>query len=227
MRVRRFLAPLALGVSAWELAGLILPASHETGHVARSAMTPPGVSGAPRRSGASVFAVARAARARGPRAVLRTAPAGCPLRSLSLAAGALHCKRATAKADAPMALVTPAGCARRRRESGATRELWVNGLWPESWCAMERSKQTASWPLASGRGRERCEMARYKSDPRWITVKFKGDRCARFGRLINPGERGFYYPEDRSLYCESEACGKAASREFGARACDEENNRCM
>ncbi len=36
--------------------------------------------------------------------------------------------------------------------------------------------------------------------------------------------RGFYYPEDRSLYCEGEECGKAASREFSARAFDEENN---
>jgi hypothetical protein len=70
-------------------------------------------------------------------------------------------------------------------------------------------------------------MARYKGDPRWIVVKFKGNRCARCRRLINPGERGFYYPEDRSLYCEGEQCGKAASREFGARAFDEENNRCM
>ena len=67
---------------------------------ARSAMTPPRVpatlTGAARRSVASSVAVARAARARGRRAVLRCAPDGCPLRSLPLVAVALHCKRATA-----------------------------------------------------------------------------------------------------------------------------------
>jgi hypothetical protein len=69
----------------------------------------------------STCAVAGAARALSRRAVLRCAPDGCPLRSLSLVAGALHCKRATAYADAPRAaLVTPAGCARRRRDRGAT-----------------------------------------------------------------------------------------------------------
>jgi hypothetical protein len=92
---------------------------------ARFAMTPPRVpatlTGAPRRSGASTFAVARATRARSRHAVLRCAPDGCPLRSLPLVAGALHCKRATAYADAPRALVTLAGCARRRRDRGATR----------------------------------------------------------------------------------------------------------
>ncbi len=72
---------------------------------ARFAMTPPRVpatlAGASRRSGASTFAVARAARARSRRTVLRCAPDGCPFRSPSLVAVALHCKRATAYADAP------------------------------------------------------------------------------------------------------------------------------
>ncbi len=84
-------------------------------HVARArcAMTPPRdpatLTGAARRSGASFSAVARAARARSRRAVL-AAPSGsdgCPFHSLPLVAGALHCKRATAEADAPRAaLVT-------------------------------------------------------------------------------------------------------------------------
>jgi hypothetical protein len=77
---------------------------------------------ASRRFVARSFAVARPACARGHRAVLRCAPDGCPLRSLPLVAGALHCKRATAYAAAPRALVTPAGCARRRRDRGATRQ---------------------------------------------------------------------------------------------------------
>ena len=70
-------------------------------------------------------------------------------------------------------------------------------------------------------------MRRYKCDPRWITVKFKGNTCVRCKRSIHPGEPAFYYPEDRSLYCEAEDCGKAASREFSARTFDEEDNPSM
>jgi len=80
----------------------------------------------------------------------------------------------------------------------------------------------APWPLASGRER-RAAMRRYKCDPRWITVRFEGN-CLRCKRAIHPGERTFYYPEDRSLCCEADDCGKAASREFSARAFDEQNN---
>ncbi len=69
-------------------------------------------------------------------------------------------------------------------------------------------------------------MRRYKCDPRWITVRFEA-KCVRCKRSIHPGERAFYYPEDRSLYCEVEACGRAASREFPAIAFDEENNTSM
>ncbi|SRR5579875_3002070 len=182
---------------------------------------------ASRRFVASSFAVARPARARGRRAVLRCAPDGCPLRSLPLVAGTLHCKRATAYADAPKALVTPAGCARRRcefwrnpsipGEGVAARKLMRDGA-QESVSALPR--------CGSGRREGRCEMPRYKSDPRWINVKFDG-ACVRCKRPIRRGEQAFYFPSDRSLYCESEECGKAASREFGARAFDEENNRCM
>jgi hypothetical protein len=114
---------------------------------ARCAMTPPRdpatLTGAARRSGASFSAVARAARARSRRAVL-AAPSGsdgCPLRSLPLVAGALHCKRATAEADAPKAaLVTPAGCTRRQRDRGATPEFWVKGLPPKNGARWERSQ---------------------------------------------------------------------------------------
>jgi hypothetical protein len=64
-------------------------------------------------------------------------------------------------------------------------------------------------------------MAKYKSDPRWINVKFDGS-CARCKSVIRHGERAFYYPQDRSLYCERENCGQAASRDFSAHVFDEE-----
>ena len=69
-------------------------------------------------------------------------------------------------------------------------------------------------------------MPRYKCDPRWITVRFEGT-CVRCKRSIHPGERAFYYTDDRSLYCAGEECGKAASREFSAQVFDEENNTSM
>src|SRR5712692_5170407 len=76
-------------------------------------------------------------------------------RSLPLVAGALHCKRATAEADAPRAaLVTPAGCMRRQRDRGATPEFWGEGVAPEKWCVMG-SAATNALPLrGSGRKKE-------------------------------------------------------------------------
>ena len=70
-------------------------------------------------------------------------------------------------------------------------------------------------------------MRHYKCDPRWITVRFKGSTYARCKRPIHPGERAFFYPEVRSLYCDGDECGQSASREFLARAFDEENNTSM
>jgi hypothetical protein len=65
------------------------------------------------------------------------------------------------------------------------------------------------------------EMAKYKTDPRWINVKFDGS-CARCKSVIRRGERAFYYPQDRSLYCEGDNCGQTASRDFSARVFDED-----
>jgi hypothetical protein len=134
---------------------------------ARCAMTPPRdpatLTGAARRSGASFSAVARAARTRSRRAVL-AAPSGsdgCPLRSLSLVAGSLHCKRATAQADAPRALVTPAGCARRRQDRGATPEFWVKGLPPKNGARWQRSKKQTPC-RKRGSGRRRITMSERK-----------------------------------------------------------------
>jgi len=92
----------------------------------------------------------------------------------------------------------------------------------ERWRWVSKPKPYAPWPLASGRQR-RAAMRRYKCDPRSITVRFEGN-CLRCKRAIHPGERAFYYPEDRSLYREAEECGKAASREFSAGVLDEEHN---
>ena len=65
-------------------------------------------------------------------------------------------------------------------------------------------------------------MAKSRSDPRWINVKSNGS-CGRCKSVIRRGERAFYYPQDRSLYCERENCGQAASRDFRAHVFDEES----
>lgn len=65
-------------------------------------------------------------------------------------------------------------------------------------------------------------MPKYRADPYWIRVRFKGSACVRCKRLIRPGGRAFYYPQGHALYCRSEDCGKEASRGFNAGALDEE-----
>ncbi len=54
-------------------------------------------------------------------------------------------------------------------------------------------------------------MSRYKCDPRWIRVRFKGNACAL----------------QASLYCEGQDCGQAASRECSASAFEDDNNTSM
>jgi uncharacterized protein with PIN domain len=51
----------------------------------------------------------------------------------------------------------------------------------------------------------------YAGDPRWITAKY-GSRCPKCNKGIRSGDRGFYYPRTRSLYCES--CGRTAEQDF-------------
>ncbi|HLK80818.1 MAG TPA: hypothetical protein VKT99_04880 [Xanthobacteraceae bacterium] len=56
---------------------------------------------------------------------------------------------------------------------------------------------------------------RFKCDPKWITVRYPA-RCAKSGCevQITPGERAFYYPEDRSLYGVRCGHGEEAFRDF-------------
>jgi len=55
-------------------------------------------------------------------------------------------------------------------------------------------------------------MAKYRSDLRWINARFDGS-CVRCRCVIRRGDKAFYYPQERSLYCERENCGEAASRD--------------
>ena len=59
-----------------------------------------------------------------------------------------------------------------------------------------------------------------RGDPKWITAR-RGDTCTGCKRNIRAGEEVFYYPNSRSVYCNADQCGGAASRDFDACAFDE------
>jgi hypothetical protein len=64
---------------------------------------------------------------------------------------------------------------------------------------------------------------RFKADPKWITVRHPA-RCAEPNcqTPIEPGERGFYYPGDKSLYGSRCGHGERAGRDFAAHRIDED-----
>jgi hypothetical protein len=61
---------------------------------------------------------------------------------------------------------------------------------------------------------------RFKADPKWIMVRHPA-RCAEPNcqTQINSGERGFYYPCDKSLYGSRCEHGEKAERDFGRGKC--------
>lgn len=61
----------------------------------------------------------------------------------------------------------------------------------------------------------------YSRDPRWLTARYPGT-CRRCGRPIARGARAYYYPSDKSLYCDADGCGGACERDFRSMAMDEE-----
>ena len=65
---------------------------------------------------------------------------------------------------------------------------------------------------------------RFKADPKWITVRHLA-RCAEPNcqTQISFGERGFYYPGDKSLYGSRCGHGEKAERDFAAHRIDEDS----
>lgn len=53
----------------------------------------------------------------------------------------------------------------------------------------------------------------YTGDPYWTTARFKST-CKKCGGDIVKGERIFYYPRTKTVYCEDAACGDAAYHDF-------------
>lgn len=56
-------------------------------------------------------------------------------------------------------------------------------------------------------------MPKHQGDPRWIDVKYP-KVCAKSGcnKTIKVGERAFYYPNSKSLFCETH--GQEAEADF-------------
>lgn len=62
-------------------------------------------------------------------------------------------------------------------------------------------------------------FTRYHGDPYMITAKYRGS-CAACGAGVRPGQRAYYWPRERRIYCAP--CGEPLYREFVAMAEDEE-----
>jgi len=60
----------------------------------------------------------------------------------------------------------------------------------------------------------------YSGDPYFTTAKFTST-CTRCKEQISRGERIFYFPRTKDVYCAGDGCGGAESRSFEAAAQDE------
>jgi hypothetical protein len=60
-----------------------------------------------------------------------------------------------------------------------------------------------------------------QGDPRWITNNRPG-QCAGCRRSIAKKERVFFYPNGQRMYCNADACGISANRDFEAHRQDED-----
>lgn len=53
----------------------------------------------------------------------------------------------------------------------------------------------------------------YSNDPRWINARFESI-CAHCGKKIKRGDRVFYYPLHKRVFCDGDSCGKHCERDF-------------
>ncbi len=57
-------------------------------------------------------------------------------------------------------------------------------------------------------------------DPFWLEARYPG-MCSACNRTVRAGERAFYYPNSKSLFCEASGCGGMASADFEAARFDD------
>ena len=64
----------------------------------------------------------------------------------------------------------------------------------------------------------------FKADPKWITVRHPARWAERNCQTqIEPGERGFYYAGEKSLYGSRCGHGERAERDFSAHRIDKDS----
>ena len=63
-------------------------------------------------------------------------------------------------------------------------------------------------------------MKRYAHDPRWITARYPAT-CQQCGKPIKQGDRAFYFPNGKALFCDGPNCGQQESANFDAYTFDE------
>ena len=63
-------------------------------------------------------------------------------------------------------------------------------------------------------------MRAYPRDPYWLQTKFNSN-CSRCKATIRKGARAYYYPNSKSILCDSDDCGGDAARQFESMRFDE------
>lgn len=53
----------------------------------------------------------------------------------------------------------------------------------------------------------------YSGDPHWIDVRYTG-KCSKCSEVLKKGQRAFYYPNGKHLYCQANGCATAAESDF-------------
>jgi hypothetical protein len=60
----------------------------------------------------------------------------------------------------------------------------------------------------------------FPSDPHWLDARFPG-HCSRCSRPTKTGDSVYYFPQSRTIFCNSEDCGKHEARQVEAALFDE------
>jgi hypothetical protein len=137
------------------------------------------------------------------------------------AGGECSCENCTCKAASLKKVAYVSHCPGHRNSKGEKAEWCIKqhetGKILESFKSEDAAKEGLR-NMESHKGS--AEKKAYSGDPRWLEAK-QPSRCKKCGRDINAGERVYYYPKTKTVYCDGEDCGKQAARDFEAAAFDE------
>jgi hypothetical protein len=63
-------------------------------------------------------------------------------------------------------------------------------------------------------------MAQYRNDPRWIEARFQS-KCGKCGDAVLKGDKVYYYPLEKKVFCKKDDCSGSCERDFSSCAFDE------